>query len=688
MNSAYIDRLSLNSLLILIFGKVRYGKVYYFHSGKHILLLSKFCFKNKMLSADIQPMNFRLGDVRDATGECQFFRIEESIGRLCDRIAEERIRKNIFLAHVSGDFGIERITLYFKKIVWYQMHRELAYIHAASLHAGAGGISGAGAHFFFQKNMFSEFIGEYIRAQGLAPVKHRPMPGYGMWRFAVKFLKKAHNRLQRRSAPKKGINETPGQADTPTANAGRPLLLPMLASWYMGTSLNLDDDKRSDLFWFMGSGIPGHRVLAYSNRDIIPVTRAEIGRLAGHGIKFLTLCKDADEDNAAPSWKAGSLYRRTRNRLTKFILKKFFREIFALRPVNPFYPMQMTRFIDAYSYWLDFFTANNIKVNVFSFYPEQYMIPMNIALEHCGGVSAAYQWSNIQHLSTVLGINSDILFTFGSEYERFYRRNSSLVNRYIPVGYIADYAFKRTRPRALELRDELKAKGADFIVCFLDENSSADDLSIISHEKNIAAHEHFLKLVIRDPSIGLILKPSYPKTFYHRLAPISELIVAAKKTGRCRIIDDGLFKTNTLPNEASQSADLCVGLLLSGTAALESFLAGVPSVLLDLEKLYSFDIYKNGKGKVVFDSLSALTDAIDVYRKNGMNLPGFGDLSGWADHKDDYKDGHAAERLGFYLNALLTAFTEGKDRDSAINFADQEYRNRWNKKRQAVTICQ
>ena len=185
--------------------------------------------------------------------------------------------------------------------------------------------------------------------------------------------------------------------------------------------------------------------------------------------------------------------------------------------------------------------------------------------------------------------------------------------------------------------------------------------------------------MLEDETIGLIVKPVYPKTLYKRIASVSDLIEKAKETGRCVFIDRGSYVTEQYPTEAAQAADLCVGLLLSGTVAIESYLSGTPTVFLDLEKLYSNPIYQWGKGKVVFDSLDDLFSAIRRYRENPISVPGFGDLSDWVKDRDTFKDGNASLRMGQYISWLFEKFKEGRTRENAIEYANQKYAELWRK---------
>ena len=158
---------------------------------------------------------------------------------------------------------------------------------------------------------------------------------------------------------------------------------------------------------------------------------------------------------------------------------------------------------------------------------------------------------------------------------------------------------------------------------------------------------------------------------------IKDLIEQAKATGRCIFIDGEELLTKELPTEIAQASDLCIGNLFSGTVLLESFLSGIPSVFLDLAGLYYEEVYKWGKGKVVFNDLDELFSAIENYRSDVQKRNGFGDLSRWIENRDPFKDGNASLRMGQYIDWLLKAFGQGDDRDTAVSYADKNYRELW-----------
>jgi hypothetical protein len=162
-----------------------------------------------------------------------------------------------------------------------------------------------------------------------------------------------------------------------------------------------------------------------------------------------------------------------------------------------------------------------------------------------------------------------------------------------------------------------------------------------------------------------------------RIAPALDTLERAIATGRCVLMSEGSFKTAAYPSEAAQAADMAVGLLLSGTAALEAWLAGVPTVMLDPDGLPTAAVSCAGAERSVFSSVQSLLDAIDQWRRDPGSRPGLGDLGRWAESRDPYHDGMASERIGSFLGSLRSALQSGLGPQDALGGAVEAHVARW-----------
>ncbi|MFQ5786440.1 MAG: hypothetical protein ACE5H1_00515, partial [Thermodesulfobacteriota bacterium] len=452
--------------------------------------------------------------------------------------------------------------------------------------------------------------------------------------------------------------------------------------WYTGKTITFDLKERSDFFWLIRANISGSNVLICFNNSPNEPTFV---RLKNNNLRFVIAKNSTVDSNTRdfnmPLWNPTPLYKNTRKKYIKVLIKCYL--LCGLLPlVNKlglFYFVGMAYFIDNFAYWYDFFHSNKIKINVNQNDIGKDTIPMNQAMEENDGVSISYQWSDTDDMPSIMfSRSSNVHFSFGPAYRHPLEEDHSQLDYLIYCGYITDHAFQEVKKDAYKLRKKILNNGAKFIICFFDENSSDDRMSVITNETSARVHKFFIEKLLEDETIGLILKPGFPNTFYQRMSSINNLIEKAIKTGRCIIIDRGSdLKTDTYPTEAAQAADVCVGLLLSGTVILESYLSGTTAGFLDLEKLYSNPIYQWGKGKVVFDNLDALFSGVQKYRESPESIPGFGDLSSWVKDKTPFKDGDASLRIGQYINWLFEKFKEGETRERAMGYANQKYAEFW-----------
>src|SRR6185503_2015501 len=98
-----------------------------------------------------------------------------------------------------------------------------------------------------------------------------------------------------------------------------------------------------------------------------------------------------------------------------------------------------------------------------------------------------------------------------------------------------------------------------------------------------------------DKRFGLVLKPKVPKTLRARLGPVNHLLSRAIETGRCFVFEGGPIHSKFPPAVAALAADVAVnGHLCAPTAAFESALAGVPTLLMDREGWHVSPLYDLG----------------------------------------------------------------------------------------------
>jgi hypothetical protein len=285
-----------------------------------------------------------------------------------------------------------------------------------------------------------------------------------------------------------------------------------------------------------------------------------------------------------------------------------------------------------------------------------------------------YQYAlgyNILTLQPNVQTGEDVQFVFSRWMEQTWRSIGAPYRSYVHVGYLYDTAFQELREaeRVQYVRQQLRSQGVQFILCYLDELSSVEE------------YEYFLHWVLEDPTLGIVFKPKHPEALFRRINRISGLVEQAKQTGRCVFLSNVAGgRSKVFPAEAALMSDLCIGILLGTTAALEARLAGTPTLLMDLHHMYNHPFYHWGAGKVVFDKWDALRAAVERYRADPQAYPEFGNWSQALNDLDPFQDGQASIRIGQYIGWIYNALQQGASKQEALQTAAHRYAERWGEK--------
>ena len=671
----YIDRLSFFSLSKVIISRLRYRRIFYFNASERSLAIAAFFKKAGALKIMPELLSFHLGDVKDIDGGFTANRIVEDIKDFCLQIKNGEFNNNTFLKGFSGHLDLDKVFIFLEKALAIELHPLFVFINVSVWHLKKQ-CGQPKAIFLVEKNPWFGYLKRYSQSLGLDMAGYRVI----MSPARIVFFNKAIKFFLRRMKPGTKSFSNANNANKESVSSARFEGGPFISVFCTGKAVSFSKKNRSAFFWLINSDIPRHKIIAYFDRleaADMPICDEKVDIMNKEGIRFISLHKGAKDSQRIPIWKPGTKYRKNRNFLTGLIIKSVLRNILRLGHIRFFYIGYMVYFTEKYSYWLDFFSSNNIKINIS---PDDFQVPyltQCAAMEKIGGVNVSYQLSNLTIPSIVTSNCADVLFSFGPAYEEIFRRNRCLADRIVYCGYPVDYTFKYVKEDSASLRKRMSESGAEFIISFFDESSSSDRLFVISDEHAVYVYRYLIEQMMKDKTLGLIFKPKRPHTIYQKLSSIKDLIESAKKTGRCVFIDKGELLTDQLPTEMAQASDLCIGNLFSGTVLLESFLSGTASVFVDFAGMHSHDIYKYGRNRIVFDNFDGLFSAINSYRAGADKTGGFGDLSLWIKDKDVFMDGKASLRMGQYIHRILDAFNEGKEKKDAVAYADNLYKTSW-----------
>lgn len=668
-----LDRLSWHSLVSLLKLRLYCSHIFYYRASN----FSRFCAgvlaRLGFLKTVPRPFSFSLSDARDSEGNLVFFSANEHIRSICSGIKSAELKGNRLLRRWSGIFGEDELLLFFEKIISRQLYEPVVVTQAFLRHLrSVMRLSDASVVFFRRKDLWSGYLREYAKSLNVETSDYAA--GFNFQPIG-EFLPSLSHLCPRKISVNPFARLKVKKKTAPAISGSNKE--PCILSWYTGRSVTFDPGKRSDFFWALNSGVPLKNLLVYFDREDIPVSDSDARALKTAGAGAVFLAKAPGQTKEIRRWKPGRRRRQLMAGLIFRALKDYSRDVLGGKLTHPFYLLNLFYFISKYAYWVDFFTSHNVKVCVSPNEISRSHLAQKIALRHCAGVSVSYQWAHLNFSPISLSSGSDVMFSFSPAYSWVWENNHSCVESIVSCGYITDAAFAEVKERSRDLRRRLVSKGVTFVLAFFDENSSDDEMAVLTSRKFQVIYSGFIEKILDDPSLGLIFKPGYPKTLYTRLSPISGLLEKARQSQRCVFMEQGGYLTEQYPAEAALASDLCVGVLFSGTAALEASLSGRPTVFLDLEKMCSHPVYEWGRGKVVFDCLGDLFCAIEKYRVNPAEIPGFGDLSSWSRDKDCFKDGKASLRMGRYITWLYERVASGEGRQEALANVNARYRAEW-----------
>tara|TARA_Y100001968_G_C19453982_1_gene770853 strand:- start:5970 stop:7988 length:2019 start_codon:yes stop_codon:yes gene_type:complete len=335
------------------------------------------------------------------------------------------------------------------------------------------------------------------------------------------------------------------------------------------------------------------------------------------------------------------------------------------------------------SFWYNLFLSNNVKIIINWHLFDRFNYSQNDAIKEIGGISVYLPVSFQGYKSIDCLSKFDISFCYSKFSANLETKSLSQMQYQIIVGYPRDYSISLLNSEAKLIREKIKSNGAKRIICVLDENSQDDERWHTGHVLQRENYKLILEEVIRNSKLGVIFKPKTSKTLYQRLGyDIVKLIEQAESTGRCFIfLENSRYTTIASPALAALASDLTIGChLCSGTAAFESVLTGVPTILIDREGTpCSLLANKLKLEKVIFSNWENALNASLDYLNDPKQFKEFGDWSDCIQELDPFRDGLSAKRIGDFLQSLRDGFAMGLEKEEVIIRACDIYTKRWGK---------
>jgi len=640
----------------------------------------------RLLGVRVEPLRFRLMDLRDEQGQWIRLRIayedlpdvhgqmlQEPVMRDAMRQPEAGARWPMYLAKSLTTTGfLEHCALW----------RTLLAVNVCAWHRPHQIIDEAAVFFLEQRPGF-DVIKRYARAHGVIAISV-PAP-FQLRRWLRRRLSPAMRLLVRAVICRLEIARLRwrfgwehGRAailDMPTSAAGsrqtETARHPRIAVDYYG-HLNLSRPERySDLFFWQQSCLSARDLVLCFALPQDPLNDAKAAELAEHSITSVVLAPCAAANLEAlstthvPALRGASWHHAPKHGRGQRYEVSWIRE-------------QHADYQTAYEQWKELCAAHEIQIYVTWFKYDGLHAAIGDALQRLGGIMAMYQRAYEPHPTPQTAMATDVYFGFSSACAEVERRSGSVIPYYVVTGYLGDHRVALLRDEATRLRQQLQRQGAERIVAFTDEGTAADSRWFHDHAWMQQDYVFLLEKLLSEPWLGLVIKPKVARTLRQRLGSVADLLRRAEATGRCVVHESGELHSSDVPAVAALAADVLLhSCLAAGTAGLESALAGVPTLLLDREGWPKSPLYRLGVGRVVFHDLASAWSACGEHWRRPGGLPGFGDWSSMLEEIDPFRDGCAAQRMGTYLQGLLEGLKAGADRETAMADAAERYTGRW-----------
>jgi hypothetical protein len=284
---------------------------------------------------------------------------------------------------------------------------------------------------------------------------------------------------------------------------------------------------------------------------------------------------------------------------------------------------------------------------------------MQIIASRLGVHTVSYQYSNMPAVSPLMMTTADLMLVFASRFESIWNAFGIHPQEIRSNGYVFDSSFSLTRERAAAARDVLHNAGARFVICYFDESVQNDRYGLIHADDHRAEVLMLLRLVLDDPTLGIVFKSQFERNSPSRLYADVPEVSAAMRTGRCLELLHGEHRNIVFPAEAAQISDIALGHIIGATAPLEAALVGTRTLLLDPYGAggAAYELYR--RSRIIFPSMGAALTAIQQFRAGSEEVENLGDWSMILEDFDPFRDGRAGLRIREHLERVVSGRCHG-----------------------------
>jgi hypothetical protein len=218
------------------------------------------------------------------------------------------------------------------------------------------------------------------------------------------------------------------------------------------------------------------------------------------------------------------------------------------------------------------------------------------------------------------------------------------VDRIYHTGYLWGHHFRESLEKREELRKALLGDDQRFLVALLDESASPD-----TYTSEAMVYDFYrvgVELLERRPDIVIVAKPKRGKL---PASPgVMELLAPALASGRLKVWDDMTMDLWHL----LAASDVVVSMVM-GVPYLEAICCGRAGFNYAPSRNCT-PIYNGGYGKVIFDTVGSLQQAIQQALDHPQADPAVG-LEGIIDDVDPYRDCRGIDRMRSFVHQMTAS---------------------------------
>ncbi|MFA5317541.1 MAG: hypothetical protein WC369_08990 [Dehalococcoidales bacterium] len=402
-------------------------------------------------------------------------------------------------------------------------------------------------------------------------------------------------------------------------------------------------------FWMDKINADGFDIVAYLDRSDTPAIKETVSEIEGRGIKWI--------DAQAPS-----LIKMSRLGLSGFL--RMAGRLFFVPVSNPVW-LGILRFeYDFYrSIYESVFRRYKVRILIQHQEASWRQEAQAIAVERAGGIMVGYHWSvYTSYLLPTHFFPQHVYFVWGKYMSELLRKKGSACRHVLPSG-ISIIPNGRNPERK-----DMFAKGTDFVISVFDD--SAGERLFNSPGSLSEFYVRVLKIVESNPGIGCIIKSKQPLDQSLPSVPsgreILDKIEALKGGGRLAVLDPSVS-----PLVAASCSDLCVGYGINSACAIAAIVGNCASINWGCSGLMKHPFYRYSGGKVIFQTLDEVEEAVLKAREGDKTVGDYGRLKKQVNYFEDLS---AVSRITGFMETYMKARSgEAGDPERSLEFAAKKY---------------